>query len=137
MRRVQDSAWFLPTIGLVMILEDAIGPFSAEGREIVRVPLSATGLDEVVRTLHEQGVPIADVAVSAPVFLVRRHCASPPRRRSLWSTRSATETWASKQTLGAKRAGPTQASGERRGTLRTTDSARRSPGKRSSPRSSS
>lgn len=88
MRRVLDSAWFLPTIGLVMILEDAIGFFSAEGREIVRVPLSATGLDEVVRTLHEQGVPIADVAVSAPVFLVRRHCASPLLRRSLWSTKS-------------------------------------------------
>lgn len=51
------------------ILEDAIGLFSAEGREIVRVPLSATGIDELVRALHKQGVPIVDVAVSAPVFL--------------------------------------------------------------------
>jgi hypothetical protein len=51
------------------MLEDALGLFSAKGREIVRVPLAATGIHELVRALDELGVQIDDVLVTAPTFL--------------------------------------------------------------------
>ncbi|MDC0742793.1 hypothetical protein [Polyangium mundeleinium] len=51
------------------MLEDALGLFTAKGREIERLPESATGLDELQRELGARGIPIEDVEVSAPAFL--------------------------------------------------------------------
>ena len=51
------------------MLEDALGLFTAKGREIERLPESATGLDELQRELGDRGVPIEHVEVSAPAIL--------------------------------------------------------------------
>jgi hypothetical protein len=51
------------------MLEDALGLFSADGREQVRLPLSTGGLDGVLEALEARGVPVEDVEVSAPVWL--------------------------------------------------------------------
>ncbi|MDI1436722.1 hypothetical protein [Polyangium sorediatum] len=51
------------------MLEDALGLFTAKGREIERLPESATGLDELQRELEARGVPIEHVGVSAPAVL--------------------------------------------------------------------
>lgn len=59
-RRARNDNWTVPE------LEDALGLFSANGKELVRVPLSATGLDVILRELESRGVPVDDVAVSPP-----------------------------------------------------------------------
>ncbi|MCA9641211.1 MAG: hypothetical protein H6718_21235 [Polyangiaceae bacterium] len=51
------------------MLEDAIGLFSANRRELVRVPVASTGIDELIRALRQRNIPIDDVPVSAPTFL--------------------------------------------------------------------
>ncbi|TKD03544.1 hypothetical protein [Polyangium fumosum] len=51
------------------MLEDALGLFTAKGREIERLPESATGLDELQRELEARGVPIEHVGVSATAVL--------------------------------------------------------------------
>ncbi|MDI3284115.1 hypothetical protein [Polyangium sp. 15x6] len=51
------------------MLEDALGLFAANGREIVRLPESATGFDELQRELDARGIPIEHVDVSAPAVL--------------------------------------------------------------------
>jgi hypothetical protein len=51
------------------MLEDALGLFAANGREIVRIPESAVGLSSVVAELGARGIPIEYVAVSAPAVL--------------------------------------------------------------------
>lgn len=51
------------------MLEDALGLFSSNGRELLRVPLSAAGTDALLRELGTRGVPIEEVLVSAPSYL--------------------------------------------------------------------
>lgn len=51
------------------ILEDALSLFASNGREIERLPQSATGLDELLAELGARGIPIEDVYVSAPAVL--------------------------------------------------------------------
>lgn len=51
------------------MLEDALGLFASNGREIERLPESATGLDELLVELGTRGIPVEDVYVSAPAFL--------------------------------------------------------------------
>lgn len=63
-RRARNDNWTESKM-----LEDAMGLFSASGREIVRVPLAAVGVDVLVRELGELGVAIEDVLVSAPAVL--------------------------------------------------------------------
>lgn len=48
------------------MLEDALGLFASDGREIVRLPRSATGFDELLVELSARGIPIEYVCVSAP-----------------------------------------------------------------------
>lgn len=50
-------------------LEDALGLFSASGRELVRVPLSAGGLDALLRALEARGIEVEEVLVEAPAIL--------------------------------------------------------------------
>lgn len=63
-RRARNDNWTESKM-----LEDAMGLFSANGRELVRVPLSAVGVDALVRELGELGVAIEEVLVSAPTVL--------------------------------------------------------------------
>ncbi|APR87289.1 hypothetical protein A7982_12638 [Minicystis rosea] len=51
------------------MLEDAVGLFAANGREMVRLPLSAKDVDVVLRALEARGIPIEHVEVSAPAVL--------------------------------------------------------------------
>lgn len=51
------------------MLEDALGLFASDGREIERLPESATGLDELLVELGARGIPIEHVGVSAPAVL--------------------------------------------------------------------
>lgn len=51
------------------MLEDALGLFTAKGREVVRLPESADGFANVVEELHRRNVPIDYVDVSAPAVL--------------------------------------------------------------------
>ena len=51
------------------MLEDAVSLFSAKGRALVRVPVSADGFDGLMRELAARGVVVEDVPVSAPAFL--------------------------------------------------------------------
>jgi len=51
------------------MLEDALGLFEANGREMVRLPLSTGDLEGVLHALEARGVPIEHVEVSAPAVL--------------------------------------------------------------------
>jgi hypothetical protein len=51
------------------MLEDALGLFTSNGREIERLPESATGLNELLIELGARGVPIEHIDVSAPALL--------------------------------------------------------------------
>lgn len=51
------------------MLEDALGLFAANGREIERLPESATGFATVLSELDARGIPIEYVDVSAPTVL--------------------------------------------------------------------
>lgn len=51
------------------MLEDALGLFAAGGREVVRLPESAEGLDALLAELRHRGIPVEDVEVSAPALL--------------------------------------------------------------------
>jgi hypothetical protein len=51
------------------MLEDALGLFASNGREIERLPKSTTGLDELLVELSACGIPIEDIDASAPAFL--------------------------------------------------------------------
>ena len=51
------------------MLEDALGLFASNGREIERLPESATGFDELLVELGAGGIPIEHVDVSAPAVL--------------------------------------------------------------------
>jgi hypothetical protein len=51
------------------MLEDALGLFASNGREIERLPESTTGLDDLLVELSACGIPIEDLDVSAPAFL--------------------------------------------------------------------
>ncbi len=51
------------------MLEDALGLFASDGREIERLPRSATGFDELLVELGARGIPIEQVYVSAPALL--------------------------------------------------------------------
>jgi hypothetical protein len=51
------------------MLEDALGLFASNGREIERLPGSTTGLDDLLVELSACGIPIEDLEVSAPAFL--------------------------------------------------------------------
>jgi hypothetical protein len=50
-------------------LEDALGLFAPNGREIERLPESATGLGELLIELEARGIPVEHVYVSAPAVL--------------------------------------------------------------------
>jgi len=63
-RRVCNDNWTESKL-----LEDALGLFAASGRELVRVPLSAAGVDALMVALGRRGVPIDEVLTSAPAFL--------------------------------------------------------------------
>ena len=63
-RRARNDNWTESKM-----LEDALGLFSSQGREFVRVPVAVVGVDALVHELNERGVPIDDVLVSAPAFL--------------------------------------------------------------------
>jgi len=51
------------------MLEDALGLFAANGREVVRLPESATGFTSIIEELGARGIPIEYVGVSAPALL--------------------------------------------------------------------
>jgi hypothetical protein len=51
------------------MLEDALGLFAVNGREIVRLPESATGFAALLAELNARGIPIEYVDVSAPSML--------------------------------------------------------------------
>jgi hypothetical protein len=51
------------------MLEDALGLFTLNGREIERLPESATGFKELLVELGARGISIDHVDVSAPAFL--------------------------------------------------------------------
>ena len=51
------------------MLEDALGLFISNGREIARLPESATGLDELLVELGARGIPIEHIDISAPAVL--------------------------------------------------------------------
>jgi hypothetical protein len=51
------------------MLDDALGLFASDGREIERLPGSTAGLDALVTELGARGIPVEDVDVSAPAFL--------------------------------------------------------------------
>ena len=51
------------------LLEDALGLFTASGREVARLPESAQGLDALVTELARRGVAIEPVYVGAPAYL--------------------------------------------------------------------
>ena len=63
-RRARNDNW-----GESKLVEGALGLFSARGRELVRMPLSASGVDALERALADRGVPVEDVWVAAPTFL--------------------------------------------------------------------
>lgn len=51
------------------MLEDALALFASDGREIERLPESATGLAALLDELGARGIPIEQVYVSAPAVL--------------------------------------------------------------------
>lgn len=51
------------------VLEDALGLFGSDGREIARLPASTAGLDALLAELGARAIPIEDVYVSAPAIL--------------------------------------------------------------------
>jgi hypothetical protein len=51
------------------LLEDALTLFAANGREMVRLPLSASGIDSVLHALEARGIVVRHVEVSAPAVL--------------------------------------------------------------------
>ena len=51
------------------MLENALGLFALDGREIERLPESATGLDELLVELGARRIPIEHIYVSAPAVL--------------------------------------------------------------------
>ena len=51
------------------MLEDALGLFARDGREIDRLPESTAGLDALLVALEARGVPVERVLVSAPAVL--------------------------------------------------------------------
>ena len=51
------------------MLEDALGLFASNGRELERLPESATGFDGLLAELGARGIPIEHVDVSAPAVL--------------------------------------------------------------------
>jgi len=51
------------------MLEDALGLFASDGREIGRLPRSAAGFDELLVELAARRIPIEYVYVSAPAVL--------------------------------------------------------------------
>ncbi|EYF01179.1 hypothetical protein [Chondromyces apiculatus] len=51
------------------MLEDALGLFTSNGREIERLPRSATGFDKLLVELGARDIPIEYVYVSAPAVL--------------------------------------------------------------------
>lgn len=63
-RFAQNDNWTESTM-----LEDALGLFASDGREIGRLPRSATGFDELLVELGARGIPIEYVHVSAPAVL--------------------------------------------------------------------
>jgi hypothetical protein len=63
-RRARNDNW-----SESKLVEDALGLFSVRGRELVRVPLSASGVEALERALTDRGVPVEEVWVAAPTFL--------------------------------------------------------------------
>lgn len=51
------------------MLEDALGLFAKNGRELARVPESATGFGALLIELNARKIPIEEVDVSAPTLL--------------------------------------------------------------------
>jgi hypothetical protein len=51
------------------MLEDALGLFALDGREIERLPGSAANLGGLLVELEARGIPVEDVYVSAPAVL--------------------------------------------------------------------
>ena len=51
------------------MLEDALGLFASNGREIERLPESATGFAGLLAELHARQIPVDYVDVSAPTLL--------------------------------------------------------------------
>ena len=51
------------------MLEGAVGLFSHDGREVARVPESASGLDDLLEILKAHQIPVETVDVSAPSVL--------------------------------------------------------------------
>ncbi|MBS2030825.1 MAG: hypothetical protein JST54_23175 [Deltaproteobacteria bacterium] len=51
------------------MLEDALGLMGANGGELVRLPSSAKGFEQLLAALRARGVAVEEVLVSAPVVL--------------------------------------------------------------------
>ncbi len=51
------------------LLEDALGLFDQQGREVLRLPESAEGLPALLAALRDRDVPVERIDVSAPAFL--------------------------------------------------------------------